>query len=230
MSVTVTNTRFVQPFAEVINLKVPKLETAVTRNSQVTYITLHPEDPNFKPVYGVVMDKLPLNKATVEVWHDGFRLVNSTLDFNKTYTTFTIRGKIILFNEPFTEGTFKIYADEPFYNELPEYTINVNNVQGAATKNTINGQVLASYFCEPVVLTEPSNGFVRLTDDRHSLVYVPPSGWEGKDAFSYAIMSDRGQISEPKCVFVTVGEPKEDPAPTEGGDTDPGKTTPTTGG
>lgn len=207
MSVSITNTRFMQPFGDVIDFKVPKLTVEVNRGALITFIKLHPEDPEFKPVYGIYMDETPYNPAWVEVWHDGFRMVNTTLNFGATHTAYEVMGNLVMFKEPLLDGVIKIYADGPFYYDLPEYVIDINNVQGAATKNIKVGQVLASYFCEPVILTQPRNGFVRLTDDRKSLIYIPPVDWEGYDSFSYTVVSDRGQTSEPKCVFLTVGEP-----------------------
>jgi len=221
MSVSLTNTRFVQTHANVIDFECPMLESNIPRGARVTFIPIDNTAPDFRPVYGMFMDTLPYNPAWVEVWHDGFRLVNSTLDFGKTFRAFRVSGQVIYFQDPILEGTLKVYADGAFNYDLPEYTIDVNNIQGAQTKNTVDGQMLAGYFCEPVILTEPRRGYVRLSDDRHSLIFIPETGWEGYDSFSYVMINDRGQASEPKCVFITVGEPKGPTKPVTGeGSTD----------
>ena len=210
MSVIITNTRFIQPIIQALDVEFPILKASAPRKAKVSYINVNSKDPNFKPVYGVFMDSLPYNDAWVEVWLDGFRMVNSTLDFGKTFRAFTIQGRLILFSEPIMDGLIKIYADGPHNYEMPDYLIKVPNIQGAKAINTVNGQTLAGIFCEPMVLTEPRFGFVRLTDDRQNLIYVPPVGWKGFDSFSYILMSDRGQASDPKCVFITVGKGSSD--------------------
>lgn len=221
MSVSLTNTRFVQTFANVIDFACPKLDINIPRNARVTYINVDPEAPNFKPVYGIYMDEPPYNPAWVEVWHDGFRMLNTTLDFGKTFTSYNVEGRLINFKEPIMDGLIKTYSDGAFNYDLPEYTIAVNNIQGAATKNTVDGRMLAGYFCEPVILMEPRRGYVRLSDDRHSLIFIPEMGWEGYDSFSYVMVNDRGQASEPKCIFITVGKPAGPTKPVTGpGSTD----------
>lgn len=59
-------------------------------------------------------------------------------------------------------------------------------------------------FSEPVILTQPYNGYARLTGDRKSIAYVPNVGYVGNDTFSWSMINQHGQIGEPKCVVITV--------------------------
>lgn len=221
MDVTVTNCRFVQPFVEVRDLMVPMIYETVPRGSKVVYLTIDPTVEDFEPITQVFLSPIPQNPNWVEVWLDGFRMINTTLDFGDSHTAYEVTADGVLkFKTPLSEGNLKIIMDGPFGYDLPDFTIQVRNRQGAKTKNTVDGQALVSYFCEPIILTEPVVGFVRLTDDRKSLVYIPPANFEGYDAFSYAVYTDRGQLSEPKCVYVTIGEPKKEEEEPEEGDED----------
>lgn len=227
------NCRFVQPFVDVQDLAFEKLESNVKRGARVEVVNVDPLDPNYTPVNQIIVNPPPYNIHWVEVWVDDFRLVNTSLDFGQTHTAYEVSlDGVVTLTTPVTEGTIKVICDGPFNYVMDEYTIYVSNEQGAKTKNTVAGQVLASYFCEPVILSMPVKGYVRLSDNRRDLIYVPPEGFEGYDAFSYAVYTDRGQLSEPKCIYITVGKPaKEEPTdgdtPTDGSTPSP---TPTTGG
>lgn len=59
----------------------------------------------------------------------------------------------------------------------------------------------------PIVITQPSAGFVRSNLYFDTLLYCPIRGYSGPDSFTYAIMNDSGQISEPKCCNITVQLP-----------------------
>ena len=100
-----------------------------------------------------------------------------------------------------------MFYDGHWTYTLPDaYYINVTNVQGAKTVGLNPGDLYAGTFCEPMILSLPTNGFVRLTDDHLSLVYVPNQGFHGTDAFSYTVLTDRGQIAAPQCVYVTINK------------------------
>lgn len=230
MDVTVDNCRFVQPFVSVVDMVVPRLSSTASRGARIMYVDVNPEEEDFEPIKDIVLDPQPHNINWVEVWIDDFRLVNTTLDFGETHSAYEVTADGVLKLEtPLTEKCFvKIVMDGLFGYDLPENIITVSNRQGAKTKNTVEGRALVSYFCEPIILTQPVVGYARLTDDRKSIVYVPPANFDGYDAFSYTVYTDRGQLAEPKCVFVTIGEPKkEEEEPEEGEPTEP--TTPAPG-
>lgn len=228
MDVTVDNCRFVQPFVSVVDMTVEKIPSTVSRGARIMYVDVNPEAEDFEPISQIVLDPQPYNINWVEVWIDDFRLVNITTDFGETHSAYEVTiDNILKLKTPLTEKCFvKIVMDGLFGYDLPDNTITVSNRQGAKTKNTVEGRALVSYFCEPIILTQPVVGFVRLTDDRKSLVYVPPADFDGYDAFSYTVYTDRGQLAEPKCVYVTIGEPKKEEPPVDDGS---GGTTPTTG-
>ena len=205
---------FVQPFADVFDITVQSITEPVFRNARVQFFlvgpTILPSGEEIVDIDTLQLDFLPSAHEWVEVWYNGFRLINSTTDFGQTRAHYVHRNNRLLFNEPFV-GRVKIICDGYFGYEMPpENYIHINNEQGARTKNTVAGQALVAQFCEPIVVGEPRNGFARLTDDRKSIVYVPDLDFVGYDSFSYAIVGERGQVSTPKCVFVTVGEPEKE--------------------
>jgi hypothetical protein len=59
-------------------------------------------------------------------------------------------------------------------------------------------------YSEPVIITQPRSGYARLTSDRKNIAYVPNFGYVGQDTFSWAMINQHGQISEPKCVNITI--------------------------
>lgn len=202
MDYELKNARFVQPFVDVTNLTVIVNSQNVNRGAIVQQAD-YPE-----PVTEIPLNQSYLIKEWVEVYVDGFRLVNATYDFGETHEDFEITPQSIIFNTP-QVGNIKIIMDYQATGAfLPEQnTIKVRNRQGARTKATQPGDLYAAYFCTPLILTEPLNGFVRVSDDGLNLVYCPDPDYEGFDAFSYTVITERGQIAEPKCVYVKVGNP-----------------------
>lgn len=86
------------------------------------------------------------------------------------------------------------------------------NTTHVAVRGTISGfgngivkstQGIGQY-CEPVILTQPQHGYARLTTDRQKIAYVPDAGYTGNDAFSWAMMTQNGQIGSPKCLQIKV--------------------------
>lgn len=59
-------------------------------------------------------------------------------------------------------------------------------------------------YSEPIIITQPYNGYARLSTDRKSIAYVPRLGYVGNDTFSWAMINQHGQIGDPKCVTITV--------------------------
>lgn len=64
-----------------------------------------------------------------------------------------------------------------------------------------------SHYAEPIVLDQPQHGYVRITDDRRHMAYVPFPDYAGLDAFTYTLLSQTGQAGVPKCVYVEVSGP-----------------------
>ena len=205
MVMSITNARAVQPYVPVgkmvvksnaANTRIPSIKTTVTAVALTEYVLTD-------AVYHI---------NHVSIYVDGFRLINFTNDFGVTHQAYTIVGNKIVFNAPVT-GELTIFNDRPFKDKAPfENTLTMSNVQGSKTKNIVANTMLASTYCEPLILTLPVHGSVCLSDDRKSIVYFPDNLYEGFDAFSYTVISDRGQVADPKCVNIKVGNAK----PTKG--------------
>ena len=72
---------------------------------------------------------------------------------------------------------------------------------GNATVTKLQG---ISLYAEPIIITQPLNGYARLTTDRKSIAYVPNVSFKGVDTFSWSMINQHGQIGTPKCVQITV--------------------------
>lgn len=201
MVMSITNARAVQPFVPVGGLVTKKNERNLRPNgvSQSAALEGATEVDLGTQIYHIDL---------VSVYVDGFRMLNTTLDFGATYDSYTISGSKVLFKAPVTGNVF-VFMQLPFKDQVPkENILEVNNVQGAKTSNKTAQTMLGGTFCSPIILTLPVHGDVCLTDDRLSIVYLPNQGYEGFDAFSYTVITDRGQVADPKCVNIKVGNPK----------------------
>jgi len=203
MDIELKNARFVQPSVEETTLTVKKMVSSIPREAHVI------EEEHLSPVDHILFTSPMTDKTWVEIYINGFRLINASLDFGRTFEDFDVLSDRVVFKTP-QSGKIKIILDtKP--NMLimpPENYVQVSNRQGAKSKAVRPGDLYVAYFCEPLILTEPLNGYVRLTDDRQSLLYIPNQGFEGYDAFSFSVFTERGQLATPKCVNVKVGSPK----------------------
>lgn len=187
----------------------------------------------------------PLSSHWVEVYLDGFRVINPRYVTKKTagipFEEYNIAGNVIVFTNPIT-GNLKVISDTVL-EPVPEYTpdtkkkglvINLNNVQSydiyrqrftpdrRATGNVANKfgsntvsplglynthltyRVGDALWAEPIAITQPANGYVRLTKDRRSFLYVPNRNFTGNDGFVYTMITQHGQIGPPKSIYITV--------------------------
>ena len=202
MAISILNCRAVQPFVQAQYLNVDQVPITIPRMGYHTSFVI----PSSDPVSEVTINYQVFNVEWASVFVDGFRIVNTTLDFGNDWTQYSLEGNQLIFSNPIS-GTIDVFYDGPWTYTLPDaYYINVTNVQGAKTVGLNPGDLYAGTFCEPMILSLPTNGFVRLTDDHLSLVYVPNQGFHGTDAFSYTVLTDRGQIAAPQCVYVTINK------------------------
>jgi hypothetical protein len=202
MVMSIVNARAIQPFVSIVNLVVKKNVRNLQPSGVRKVVTL---DNATEVDAGIQIPHVNL----VSVYVEGFRLVNSTLDFGATYSSYTISGSKVLFNNPVT-GTVLILVELPFNQATPvENTIDIVNVQGAKTTSKTPKSMLAATYCTPLILTQPQHGVAVLADNRQDIVYLPNSDYEGFDAFSYTVISDRGQTADPKCAYVKVGNARE---------------------
>lgn len=195
--ITNTNLRAVQPIALETILEV-EINPSITSREALTH------SENGSDITSISLPWTPTTKHWIEVYIDGFRLVNTSTDFDETFFMYEVNGQTITFNEP-VSGNILVVCDAktcPPYEDVN--LVVVENEQGA--KALTAGLFIASY-CEPIVLTQPEHGFARLTDDRMSILYIPDIGYTGPDAFSYSVFTQRGQLANPKCVQIQVGPP-----------------------
>ena len=135
----------------------------------------------------------------VEVYKDGFRIMNprvSSIVGGTLYETFNVQGRVLTFAQPMT-GQIVVVCDTIPRIQFNATIIEINNVQGFKSAR-------ASLYIEPVIVTEPANGYARLSTDRMSMVYLPKNGFTGDDSFSYCLINNHGQYSKNYCVNITV--------------------------
>jgi hypothetical protein len=147
----------------------------------------------------VVLSFTPTCPDWVEIYKDGFRIMNSrvsSITGGTLYETFNVQGRTITFTQPMT-GTIVVVCDTVARIQWNASIIQVDNVQGFKTAR-------ASLYIEPVIVTEPVNGYARLSTDRMSMVYLPKNGFVGDDSFSYCLINNHGQYSRNYCVNITV--------------------------
>lgn len=82
-------------------------------------------------------------------------------------------------------------------------------IQGANPANnkilTDNQMFQGGYRVSYVNLNDPVYGQLRRCDTQLGWDYKPPNGYKGMDSFSYQLITEFGQKSEPKCCSIYVG-------------------------
>jgi hypothetical protein len=140
----------------------------------------------------VNLNSIPVSNEWVEVWLNGWRVVN----IDPMNPRYFINGNQVVFTDP-TIGQVLVVVDlEP----LPYYAssiIRVNNVQRDQHADI-------SLFSEPVIMSQPENGYVRLTANRKSIAYVPNYKFVGTDTFLWTLLTQHGQLGQAKCAKVHV--------------------------
>lgn len=87
----------------------------------------------------------------------------------------------------------------------PPQAVGANGVNALNLVNTqLKSRVGDALYAEPIVLAQPNFGYVRISADRKSMVYVPFPNYTGPDSFLYTLMTQHGQSGMPKCVYVEV--------------------------
>lgn len=214
----IPNCRFIHPYTEEVDITVMPNDDTIPDVDSVTYPLL-PSRPSqhYSQIVAnetvITLPWTPLVPSWTEIYLDGIRIIDISTDFGINYNQYTIVNNIITFSDPIT-GTVDVFCDtavDPVVRA--ENRINVDNIQGADAVPTDPGQTFAATWCEPIICAQPFRGYARLSDDRKSIIYVPNQNFQGSDAFSYALISQRGQLSKPKCVYVTVAPPPAPPEP-----------------
>lgn len=190
--IVVKNRRVVIPFFENIDITVPKNTISYNRGEQVFI-------PTGSTSFQIELPFTPLCTELTEIFINGLRRINRRLQGipgGTQFSDYNVFGNKINLTDPIA-GDIKIICEmEP----MPEYNatvIQVDNTQGYLSAGV-------SLFFEPVVMSEPLNGYARLSFDRKELIYQPKLGFVGQDSFSYTLINNQGQFGKPKCVYITV--------------------------
>jgi hypothetical protein len=140
----------------------------------------------------VTLGTTPYNANWVEVWHDKWRVVNT----DPLRPRYIVDGNQVILNDIYNGAVLIVVDTEP----MPYYgasIIKVSNVQR-------DQYGLTSLFCEPVLMSQPENGYVRLSADRKSIAYVPFYQYVGTDTFLWTLITQHGQMGQAKCAKITV--------------------------
>lgn len=142
----------------------------------------------------------------LEIYIDGKRVINPRVssDFGGTnYEKFNVNIEtgLITFSANIT-GQVTVVCDSKVLNEgedsyLLSCIIPIQNAQGFKSAGI-------SIYHEPVVMTEPENGYARLTFDRKSIIYVSNSYFVGTDQFNYCVINSHGQQSRNRCIRIKI--------------------------
>lgn len=214
----IPNCRFIHPYSIEMTIDVPAND-GLERDG-ITYpiiparVTQY-HSATLSNATTLTLPWIPHVPQNLEIYVDGLRLVNLTNDFGLQYDNYKLNGDVITFENPVT-GIVDIISDNRTvpYQVRDVYYVSFDNVQGTETVSPSPDQTYAGTWCEPMIITQPQFGYARLSDDRTRIVYVPNQSFIGEDAFSYILVSQRGQTSTPKCVYINVIPPPE--APPEG--------------
>lgn len=142
---------------------------------------------------------VPLSEQWIQVYVEGQVVYN--MEWERQF--YMLDSNTIQFAQHYANKSVLIIVDTK--DDVPSWAtiIPFTNIQGAK-RNALAMEYYAATWCEPIIITQPVNGWVRLTSDRASLGYVPNTGFRGNDAFAFSLISQRGQIGMTVCVDVVV--------------------------
>lgn len=161
-------------------------------------------------------DPLNVNRTS------GIRIINSKYPTRNTlaipYEVYNIVGNKILFSSPIT-GYVTVVSDTQFTRSNFAKVIKIQNIHslntfvkrfnpgraGSGTTNTqFKERIGDALYSEPVVLSQPRHGQAKLTMDRKNITYVPDSEYYGLDCFTYTMLTQHGQIGDPKVIYLEI--------------------------
>lgn len=189
--------------------------------------------------YQVQLNFVPLSDQWIELYLDDYRIVNPKYATIATpgvrYDEYNLDANyVIKFLNPQT-GNLKIICDTLSHTDAESYInyqpagiyILFDNLQShdvfqkhftpsrypmpnlGLSHTAIQVRVGDAHYCEPVVLTQPCFGYVRLTKDRKNLIYVPRPTFKGYDVFGYTMISQHGQMGLPASCTIKVAGKEE---------------------
>lgn len=140
----------------------------------------------------------------LEVYLNGRRMLSGyTLDYNTNTLIF----------EPRVTGTLLVLQDASWpesgpWIEIPalQFASSLSALESSPPTDRRDGPHIPT-FCYPIVITQPQKGWVRTNLHRTKLLFCNNVGMYGKDSFTYALISDNGQISDYGCCEVRARDP-----------------------
>jgi len=140
----------------------------------------------------ITLPIMPFNANWVEVWHEDWRVVNT----DPQSPRYIVNGNEIILND-IDQGNLLVVVE---MSPLPYYGASIIRV----TNFQRDQYGSLSLFCEPVIMSQPEYGYVRLTADRQSIAYVPNYKFIGTDTFLWTLITQHGQLGQAKCARVKV--------------------------
>lgn len=92
--------------------------------------------------------------------------------------------------------------------EEPKYPdhITINEVEELSlSEQGPDGRFLGGFQCSLEILSPCGYGLARVSDNKCGFYYQPPYGFEGRDSFSYRVVTPFGQQSDAACVQLYIG-------------------------
>src|SRR5690606_31473216 len=149
----------------------------------------------------------PICAEWVEIYHNDMRLLGG----------YELKGRRIIFDEPM-DGQFFVVCDRELPDESQEWLeIDFERLlysddyeQTSYGTDRREGPRIATV-ANPIIITQPSIGFCRLSQNRDKILYCPKAGLYGRDSITYALRTDLGQLSEYRCIDIKVRNPNHVP-------------------
>jgi len=134
---------------------------------------------------------------------------NVTVSFN-VGPKFEANSYVVLTGNdpPAFNGNFRVKSSTPASVTFSSNRANIavihhhGIISGFASTYQWSKNISTALYAEPIILTQPIHGSARLTTDRTGIAYVPNIYHAGNDTFSWALITQHGQIGDPKCVYI----------------------------
>ena len=178
-----------------------------TKGSHYSHsVIIQPKNHQAVLTSSTVANVVVLNTEIIGGNQRGFRF---TVSYNVGPKFETNSYVILTGNNPVAfNGNFQVKSSTPGSVSFTGNTANVavihspGIIHGFATTYDWSKNVSTALYAEPVILTQPVHGSARLTTDRTAIAYVPDIYHAGNDTFSWALITQHGQIGDPKCVYI----------------------------
>ena len=105
-------------------------------------------------------------------------------------------------SQPAGNAPIPVKSTGPLATPVVKTATDTNNLKLYNTH--IMQRVGPGKYSEPIVLSQPQHGYVRITVDRRHFAYVPFPDYEGLDTFTYTLLTQTGQMGLPKSVYINV--------------------------